>query len=122
MLFRSFDTVIALSGIYDARFFVGENIGDFDVYVNSPVDYLMNMEDNNYLETYREGNIIICTGQGAWESESIRDTKLLEYVLEAKSIPAWVDYWGKDVNHDWDWWAIQMPYFLYELEIQGKLK
>lgn len=117
-----FDTVIALSGIYDARFFVGENVGDFDVYINSPVDYLMNMEDNNYLETYREGNIIICTGLGAWEDDSIRDTQFLEYVLESKNIPAWVDYWGKDVNHDWDWWAIQMPYFLYELEVQGKLK
>lgn len=116
-----FDTLVALSGIYDLRFFVGENLGDFDVYINSPIDYLTNMGDNNYLEAYRRGNIIICTGQGAWEEDSIRHTKRLEHVMDFKNIPAWVDYWGKDVNHDWDWWRIQIQYFLHELSVQGKL-
>lgn len=117
-----FDTVIALSGIYDARFFVGENLGDFDVYINSPVDYLAQIQDNHYLENYRKGNIIICTGQGAWEEDAVRDTKALEDLLNSKSIPAWIDYWGTDVNHDWDWWRIQMPYFLSKLQEQDKLK
>lgn len=116
-----FDTVIALSGIYDARFFVGENLGDPDVYLNSPVDYLANLEDYRYLEAYRRGNIIICTGQGDWEADSLRDTRALENVLNAKGIPAWVDYWGHDVNHDWPWWRVQMPYFLGKLHEQGKL-
>lgn len=117
-----FDTVIALSGIYDARFFVGDNINVFEAYVNSPVDYLAKLEDNRYLDLYREGNIIICTGQGAWEEDSVKDTKTLENVMRSKGIPAWVDYWGEDVHHDWDWWAIQMQYFLYELLKQDKLK
>lgn len=117
-----FDTVIALSGIYDARFFVGENLGDFDVYTNSPVDYLAQLQDNHYLDAYRKGNIIICTGQGAWEDDAIRDTKALEEVLKSKNVPAWIDYWGQDVNHDWDWWKIQMPYFLSKLQEQDKLK
>ena len=116
-----FDTVIALSGIYDARFFVGESLGDPDVYLNSPVDYLANLEDSRYLEAYRRGNIIICTGQGDWEADSVRDTKALEEVLNSKGIPAWVDYWGHDVNHDWPWWRVQMPYFLGKLHEQGKL-
>lgn len=117
-----FDTVIALSGIYDARFFVGENLGDFDVYTNSPVDYLKNLQDNHYLNAYRNGNIIIATGQGAWEEDAIKDTRALEEVLASKGVPAWIDYWGQDVNHDWDWWKIQMPYFLSKLQEQGKLK
>jgi esterase/lipase superfamily enzyme len=117
-----FDTVIALSGIYDARFFLGENLGDFDVYTNSPVDYLAKLEDNHYLESYRNGNIIICTGKGAWEEDAVKDTIALENVLKSKNIPAWVDYWGEDVNHDWDWWKIQLPYFLSKLQEQGKLK
>ena len=116
-----FDTVIALSGIYDARFFVGENLGDFDIYINSPIDYLANRRDDNYLQAYRNGNIIICTGQGAWEEDAIRDTRALDHILNLKNIPAWVDYWGKDVNHDWDWWRIQIQYFLYELSVQNKL-
>lgn len=117
-----FDTLIALSGIYDARFFVGENLHDFDVYINSPVDYLENLEENYYLEAYRNSNIIICTGLGAWEEDTIVDTRKLDHVLKSKNIPAWVDYWGEDVNHDWDWWRIQIEYFLYKLLEQDKLK
>jgi esterase/lipase superfamily enzyme len=51
-------------------------------------------------------------GQGAWEAECIRDTRALQAILEAKGIPAWVDFWGYDVNHDWPWWRKMMPYFL----------
>ena len=36
----------------------------------------------------------------------------LDAVLKAKNIPAFVDYWGYDVNHDWDWWRRQAAYFL----------
>ncbi|MGM0396860.1 MAG: esterase family protein [Bacillota bacterium] len=115
-----FDTLIALSGIYDARFFLGD-VSDSEVYLNSPVDYLRNLEDERYLEAYRNGNIIICTGQGNWEEDSIRDTKAMEEILKSKDVPAWVDYWGKDVNHDWPWWRIQMPYFLRELKDQDRL-
>ena len=40
--------------------------------------------------------------------EYLQFRKLLEY----KDIPAWIDFWGKDVNHDWNWWQVQLPYFL----------
>lgn len=116
-----FDTLIALSGIYDVRFFVGDNVSDMDVYLNSPVDYLRNLNDDHYLNAYRSGNIIICTGQGNWEEEAIRDTRLMEEILREKNVAAWIDYWGHDVHHDWPWWQIQMPYFLGQLKEQGKL-
>ena len=39
-------------------------------------------------------------------------------IFEAKHIPIWVDLWGHDVNHDWNWWykqtAYYMPYILGE--------
>ena len=35
-----FNKVIALSGVYDARFFVGEFGGDEAIYQNSPSDYI----------------------------------------------------------------------------------
>ena len=116
-----FDSMIALSGLYDARFFVGNNLSDPDVYFNSPVDYLANLNDPKYLEAYRNGNIIICTGQGKWEEDTIRDTKLLKDILDSKGVPAWIDFWGSDVDHDWPWWRVQMPYFLSSLRAQGKL-
>ena len=42
----------------------------------------------------------------------------LKRIFEAKHIPVWVDLWGQDVKHDWDWWykqaAYYMPYVLGE--------
>ncbi|MBW5218173.1 hypothetical protein I5893_05380 [Streptococcus pneumoniae] len=37
-----FTKVIALSGVYDARFFVGDYYNDDAIYQNSPVDYIWN--------------------------------------------------------------------------------
>ena len=116
-----FDSMIALSGLYDARFFVGSNMSDPDVYFNSPVDYLANLNDPKYLEAYRNGNIIVCTGLGKWEEDTIKDTRLLKEILDSKGVLAWIDFWGSDVDHDWPWWRVQMPYFLSSLRAQGKL-
>lgn len=110
----AFDGVIALSGIYDARFFVGEHFG-YSVYVNSPVDYLRNLDDPWYLERYRRADIILCVGQGAWEEDSIRDTRAMDAIFREKGIPAWVDYWGYEVDHDWPWWRVQIVHFVDRL-------
>lgn len=105
------DSVIALSGVYSARFFLGDYMDEV-VYRNSPLDYLPNITDEAYLNKMRQARLAFCVGQGAWEDPMIEDTKALKKILEDKRIPAFVDIWGKDVNHDWDWWYIQMPYFL----------
>ena len=59
--------------------------------------------------------LAVCVGQGAWEDEMLADTRALKRILGEKEIPAWVDVWGHDVNHDWPWWRKQMPYFLGKL-------
>ena len=33
-------------------------------------------------------------------------------IFEAKGIPVWVDLWGHDVKHDWDWWYKQVAYYM----------
>jgi esterase/lipase superfamily enzyme len=111
-----FDTVIALSGLYGLNHFIGDYMDD-NVYFNAPLAYLANMEDPWYLEQYQDSHIIICVGQGAWEDEMLRDTLALKQILEQKEIPAWVDIWGHDVNHDWPWWHKMLPYFLDTLEL-----
>ena len=58
---------------------------------------------------------MLCVGQGAWEDEMIADTRDLQAILASKEIPAWIDFWGHDVAHDWPWWRRQMPYFLGHL-------
>lgn len=117
----AFDTVIALSGVYDARVFVGEYGDDFGIYEHSPVDYIWDQNDPWFIDHYRQGNIIVVVGQGQWEEDSIRDMKKMEEAFKLKEIPAWFDYWGYDVDHDWPWWKIQLPYYLGHLKDQGLL-
>jgi esterase/lipase superfamily enzyme len=106
-----FDGLIALSGLYDMRLFIGD-YGDENVYFNSPLLYLPNLGDPWHLERYRRSKIVIAVGQGRWEEDAIHDTRALERILRAKNIPAWVDYWGDDVDHDWVWWRKMLPHFL----------
>jgi esterase/lipase superfamily enzyme len=109
-----FDTVIALSGLFQLRNYLGD-YSDDRVYLNSPLHYLANLDDPWFLEQYRKSRIIVCAGQGAWEEAMVDDARALQRVLENKGIPAWVDLWGFDVNHDWPWWRKQLPYFLERL-------
>lgn len=110
-----FSSVIALSGIYDASYFFNDYSDDL-VYNNSPIQYLTNLpHDHFYIDMYQSRKIILCVGQGEWEDNMITDTKKIEEIFKQKNIPAWVDYWGFDVNHDWPWWRKQLPYYLSTL-------
>ena len=109
-----FDGVIALSGVYELKMFVGDYYDDF-VYFNSPLHFIPNLNDESILNLYRQSKIIICCGQGAWEEEMLENTYALKNILENKNIPAWIDIWGYDVNHDWPWWNKQLPYFLEKI-------
>lgn len=106
-----FDGLIALSGVFDLKMFVGDYYDDF-VYFNSPLHFLPNLNDENILNLYRQSKIVVCCGQGAWEDKMLESTYALKKILESKNIPAWIDIWGYDVNHDWPWWHKQLPYFL----------
>ena len=117
-LFRG---TIALSGLYrlDRPEF---NLTGSDlpaVYFNSPLTYLAALTDPGLLEQLRQGTIIVCAGQGAWDEEALEDTRRLAAICREKSIPAWIDIWGHDVNHDWPWWYKQMNYFLDKLYGKG---
>ena len=107
-----FKGTIALSGYYDSDLFFGD-YHDEILYRNAPIQFINGMSyDHPYVEMYRDCKIVICTGQGAWEDDMIRSTNRMKELLEYKDIPAWIDFWGYDVNHDWPWWRIQLPYFL----------
>lgn len=113
-----FGTVIAQSGVYDARFFTGEFNGDMVVYENSPIDYLWNMSDPWFFEQYHQNNYIISVGQGDWEGPHYADTRRLEEAFYEKGLNGWFDYWGSDVAHDWHDWRQQIYYFFSQLEEQ----
>jgi esterase/lipase superfamily enzyme len=119
VLFRhpdAIDGLIAMSGLYGVRDWVGDHVDDA-VYFNSPLAYLPGLDDPWYLERLRRARIAIVVGQGAWEEPMIADTRALEGILAAKGIPAIVDYWGHDVDHDWPWWRKMLPHYLEVLGV-----
>jgi esterase/lipase superfamily enzyme len=109
-----FTGMIALSGLYQPRLFVGD-YSDDDVYFNSPLYYLPELRDPWHLEHYRTGRIIFCVGQGAWEDEALADMRQLQELLHHKGVPATFDYWGRDVEHHWYWWQKMLRHHLQVL-------
>ena len=116
LFFRYPDTftgMLALSGIYSASYGFGGYM-DENVYNNSPVDFLANMpSDHPYIEKYNNNQGIICVGHGPWEIPET--TERLDAICREKGIKVWIDHWGNDVKHDWDWWYKQVEYFVPHL-------
>ncbi len=108
-----FDRLLALSGIYTADYGFGGYMDEL-VYNNSPVHYMANMpKDHYYIGMYNAQKAVICVGQGAWEIPDT--TRQLADIFAEKGINIWVDFWGYDCNHDWDWWYKQVVYYLPHL-------
>ena len=105
-----FDRVLALSGIYTAEYGFDGYMDDV-VYQNSPVHYLANMAPSHpFIKLYNQKKGVICVGQGPWELPD--STRRVAQLCQEKGINLWVDFWGYDVAHDWDWWYKQVAYFV----------
>ena len=102
--------VIAMSGDYDLSSYT-KGYHDEDVYFNSPIQYLPNLNDEYYLPLIKKsGHIHIVTGSGEWEHPDA--SRRLSAVLHAKGIPHELDVWGHDIPHDWPSWRKMLPYYL----------
>lgn len=108
------DAMISISGLFQLDYFIGDYMDD-KVYFHTPLAYLPGLQDPWHLEQYRRSRIIVGVGQGEWEEPMVADALRLQEILAAKQVPAWIDLWGHDVNHDWPWWRRMMPYFLSTL-------
>ena len=105
-----FDRCMALSGVYNSSFFLGDYMDDV-VYRNSPNDYMAGFPaDHPFIAEYNRHKAVACTGRGAWEEPW--STECLDRRFHELGINVWVDYWGSDVNHDWPWWYKMAAYFL----------
>lgn len=111
-----FDATICLSGTYTADYYI-PHYQDPLTYDNSPLDFLPNMsQDHEWMGLYRRSRLVFCVGRGAWEDKEVASTHRLDATLAQVGVPAWFDYWGYDVCHDWPWWQKQLPYFMdYQL-------
>ena len=110
-----FDSMFAISGIYDNKEFFGDYCDDL-VYNNCPVFYLNGMPwDHPYMDMYRSQKSLIVTGQGAWEDVLLESTRKLDEVCCRRGIPTRFEYWGFDVNHDWPWWFKMVEVYLPQM-------
>ncbi|MDX1556929.1 MAG: alpha/beta hydrolase-fold protein, partial [Xanthomonadales bacterium] len=101
-----FRYALCLSGRYEATWMT-DGYSNSDIYLNNPMAYVPGM-DGEHLDLVRKHtNLVLVCGQGKWEDGNIEDTQKLGALLEAKGIPCTVDLWGKDVSHQWPWWARQ---------------
>ena len=102
--------VIAMSGVYDLTEYTKGHY-DEDVYFNSPMHYMPNLNDHNILEQIRRSNHIhILTGSGAYEDPGASGQ--FARVLYDKGIWYELDVWGQEWPHDWNTWRKMLPHYL----------
>lgn len=106
-----FCSLLSLSGLFHADYFFPDFTDEL-VWHNSPLHYLASQADPSILlDAIRDKQIILCCGQGEYEDITCPSTQRLGQLLAEKNIPAFVDIWGHDVNHDFTWWQKQVAYF-----------
>ena len=72
-----------------------------DVYFNSPLDYLPNLEDHGLLEALRRNHLIFTTG----EHDPCKEANLkMSRLLHEKGIPHHLEMLHGAFGHDWPWW------------------
>ncbi len=104
------DGVIAMSGVYDLKTY-SDGYWDEQVYFNSPLHYMENLNDDFHLpRLQRAQHIHILTGSGDYERPEA--SQHLSGLLSHKGIPHELDIWGPDMRHDWPTWRAMLPYYL----------
>jgi esterase/lipase superfamily enzyme len=104
------DGVIAMSGDYNLGSYT-KGYHDEDVYFNSPLQYMANIDDNFFLPRIQaKKHIHILTGSGNYEDPDA--SRRMSDVLNSKGIPHELDIWGHDMPHDWQTWRAMLPYYL----------
>ncbi|MBK9213946.1 MAG: esterase [Saprospiraceae bacterium] len=101
---------IAMSGNYDLTTYTDDYF-DTDVYFNSPMSYLQNLNDDYYLPLMRKSkHIHILSGSGNYETPNA--SRKFSALLDSKGIPHDLDIWGSDMPHDWPTWRAMLPHVL----------
>ncbi|HQU99843.1 MAG: esterase family protein [Bacteroidia bacterium] len=102
--------VIAMSGVYNLSDYT-KGYYDEQVYFNSPMHYLPNLNDHTILEQIRKSNhIFVLTGSGAYEDPEA--SKAFAGVLYNKGITYKLDVWDGQWKHDWPTWRNMLPFYI----------
>lgn len=95
-----FGKVIALSGAFDIKSFLGGFYNE-DVYFSNPVDYLPNLHDPGTLDAVRRTHLILTAG----EYDPCKEANVyISQCLHGKGIGHTFDFLPGVFGHDWPWW------------------
>ncbi|GMU64286.1 MAG: hypothetical protein AMXMBFR36_05600 [Acidobacteriota bacterium] len=108
---ETFRWALCMSGRYAMTHFT-DGFSNADVYFNNPIAYVSNLAGEALERIRRNTHLVLVCGQGKWEEGCIEETQALAGLCDAKGIPHELDLWGRDVSHDWDWWARQAQFHL----------
>jgi esterase/lipase superfamily enzyme len=102
--------VISMSGVYDLTEYT-KGYWDEQVYYNSPMHYIPNLNDAWFLDKIKASHHIhIYTGSGDYEDPE--SNRRFSQVLWDKGVWHDLDIWGKDIKHDWSTWRQMLPYII----------
>jgi esterase/lipase superfamily enzyme len=101
---------ISMSGVYDLTEYTKGHWDD-QVYFNSPLHYIPNLNDPFYMEKIKASHHIhVYTGAGNYEDPEAN--KRFSQVLWDKGIWHDLDVWGNDIHHDWPTWRNMLPFII----------
>jgi esterase/lipase superfamily enzyme len=104
---RLFQRVIALSGYYDMRNFLGGH-HDEAVYYHNPVEFVAGLQPGPVLDDIRTVDIILAIGRddtAAWTNAQLSDALWSKGVWHAMR---WWDGWA----HDWPYWQHMIQLYI----------
>lgn len=91
---------VSMGGAFDVHQFLNGYYDD-NCYYNCPPDFLPGMNDAWYLDRYRRMRIVLATGE---TDICLAENRRLSGIMNAKSIPHYLDVWSEGAGHDWPWW------------------
>ena len=101
---------ISMSGVYDLTEYT-KGFFDEQVYYNSPVHYMPNLQDEWFLSHIKKSNHIhIYSGSGNYEAP--HQNWIFSQILHSKLIYHDLSIWGNDIHHDWSTWRKMLPLIL----------
>ena len=103
---ETFHYALCMSGRYEMRAF--NPTESADMYFQNPLAYVPNLDGPALDRVRQHTQIDLVCGRGPWEDGNWQETSKLAAFLEAKGVPHRLDLWGKDIDHDWQYWRRQV--------------
>lgn len=101
-----FHYALCMSGRYDVSWLVDGYRGP-ELYFNNPLWYVPNLAGDPLERVRRNTHLTLVCGRGRWEDGNIEETEALAAQLATKGVSHYLDMWGRDVDHSWEWWRRQ---------------